>query len=122
MYQMSHININWYVTNVSFSSSTPKRKFKLTGVTSLEDIKYKIHHLSPYKDNRRIVKIEYRSLSIDNRGKIEFNKFELKTHAYVRAMWITYFYFEIKVLVELEVMISRSIKDITKMLKRPPGY
>lgn len=79
MSQMSQINIHRYVENVSFSGSTPRRTFKLTDFISLEDIKDEIHYLLPYEDKRRIVKLEYRSLSIDNRGKIEFNKFELKT-------------------------------------------
>ena len=78
--------------------------------------------ISYLTDNRRIVKLEYRTSSIDNGGKIEFNKFELKTQADVRAMWNTYFRFETKVLLELEATISRSVEDIVKMLKRPPEY
>ncbi|XP_050885549.1 uncharacterized protein LOC127091071 [Lathyrus oleraceus] len=119
---MSQINIDWYVANVSFSSYTPVRMFKLIDFTSLEDIKDEIHYLLPYRDNRKIVKLEYRSPSIGNRGNIEFNKFELKTQAGVRAMWNTFFRFEIKVLLELEATISRSGEDILKMLRRPPGY
>lgn len=117
--QMSQININWYVENVSFSSSTPERTFKLTEFTSLED---EIHHFLPYRDNRRIVKLECRSSSIANGWRIEFNKFELKTQADVRAMWNAYFHFKTKVLLELEAKISRSSKDIANMLKRPHGY
>lgn len=108
MFQMSQIIINWYVANVSFSSATPERKFKLNEYTSLTDIKYEIHHLLPYGDNWRIVKLEYRSPLIDNGEKIEFNNFELKTVVDVRVMWNTYFRFEIKVLLELEARISRS--------------
>lgn len=59
---------------------------------------------------------------IYNEDKIEFNNYEFKTDAYVRAMWNTIFCFEIKVLVEVEATISRSIEDILKMLKRPLGY
>lgn len=84
--------------------------------------KTKIHHLLPYRDNRKIVKLKYRSPVIGNERKIDFNKFELKTQAGVRAMWNTYFCFETKVPHELEVTISRSIEDILKMLKRASGY
>lgn len=49
---MSQINIDWYVAHVSFSSFTLRRTFKLTDFTSLEDIKYEIHYLLPYGDNR----------------------------------------------------------------------
>ncbi|CAL5191721.1 unnamed protein product [Lathyrus oleraceus] len=122
MSQISSLNINWYVANVSFYNGAPRRTFKLNEFTSLDDIKDEIHYLLPYGDNRKIVKLEYLSLSIDNRGKIEFRKFELKTQADVRAMWNTFFYFKIKVLLELEAMILRSVEDILKTCKRPPVY
>lgn len=70
--------------------------FKLTDFISLKDIKDEIHYLLPYRDKRRIVKLEYHSPSIDNEGKIEFNKFKLKTQVDVRVMWDTYFRFKIK--------------------------
>ncbi|KAI5409230.1 hypothetical protein KIW84_054869 [Lathyrus oleraceus] len=92
--------------------------FKLTDFTFLEDIKEEIHYLLPYGDNRKIVKLENHSPSIDNIGNIEFNKFELKTQSDVRTMWNTYFRFETKVLLELETTISRSIKDILNISKR----
>lgn len=68
------------------------------------------------------MKLEYRSSSIDNEGKIEFNKFELKMQADVRAMWNTYFRFETKIPLELEVTLQRSVEDIMKMCKHPLGY
>ena len=68
------------------------------------------------------MKLEYRSSSIDNRGKIEFINFELKTDADVRAMWNIFFHFETKVSLELEVAISRSVEDIVKMRKCPSRY
>lgn len=122
MSQMSQIKINWHVANVSFFNATPGWNFKLTEYTSLEVIKYEIHHLVPYGDNRRIVKLENRSPSINNREKIKFINFELKTVADLRAMWNTFFCFEIKVSLELKAKIPRSVEDILKMLKRPPRY
>lgn len=120
MSQMSQINIYWHVANVSFSDSTPGRTFKLTDFTSLKDIKEEIHHLLPYRDNQNIVKFNYCSPLIDNEGNIEFSKFKLKTQADVRAMWDTFFGFEEKVLLELEVTLQRSVEDILKMCKHPP--
>lgn len=122
MSQMSTLNIVWYVANVSFSNGALGRTFKLKDFTSLNDIKDEIHYLLPYRDNRKIKKIEYRSPSFGNREKIEFSKFELKTQADVWAMWNTFFRFETKISFELEARISRSIGDILKMLKRPPEY
>lgn len=81
-----------------------------------------MHNLLSYGDNRKILKSEYRLLSISNESKIEFNNDELKTDADVRAMWNTFFCFETKVSIKLEAMISRPVEDIVKMLKRPPRY
>lgn len=58
----------------------------------------------------------------DNIRKIEFTNFELKMDADVRVILNTFFYFKIKVSLELEVTISRPVKDIVKMLKHPSGY
>lgn len=119
---MSQINIHWYVANVSFSDSTLGWAFKLTDFTSLEDIKYEIHYLLPYGDKWRIVKLEYHSPLMVNEGKIEFNKFELKTQAGARVVWNTYFRYETKVSLELEATLQRSVEDILKMCKHPPRY
>lgn len=68
------------------------------------------------------MKLDYHLQSINNKGKIEFNNYELKTKANVRAMSNSFFRFETKVMIELEATISRSTEDIVKMLKYPPGY
>lgn len=68
------------------------------------------------------MKLEYRSPSIDNGGKSELKKFELKTQVDVRVMWNTYFRFETKVLLKLEATVQISVEDIMMMCKRPPGY
>lgn len=69
MSQISQININGYVANVSFSISKNGRTIKLIGFTSFEDIKDKINYVLPYRDNHNIVKLEYHSLSIGNEGE-----------------------------------------------------
>lgn len=94
--QMSQIKSNQYVANVSISNATSERNFKLSEYTSLADIQDEIHHLLPQGDNRKNLKLEYHSLSIHIRRKIEFNNFELKTDADVRAMWNTFFSFQNK--------------------------
>lgn len=111
---MSQIKISWYVTDIFFYNATPGRNFKLTEYTSLADIKDEIHYFLSYGDNRRIVKLEYRSPSINNEEKIEFNNFEPKIN--VRAMWNIFFYFEIKIPLKLKAKIPRLVKDILKML------
>lgn len=64
--------------------------------TPLADKKYMPVSFLPYFDNKKIVKLEYRSSSIDKEGNIEFDNFEMKTGAYLRAMLNTFFYFETK--------------------------
>lgn len=96
IYQMLQICIIWYVANVSFFGVTPGRKFKLNEYNSFVDLKYKVHNLPPYGDNRKIVELEYCSPSIDNEWRIEFYNFEFKTDVDVSAMWNTFFRFEKK--------------------------
>lgn len=68
------------------------------------------------------MKFEYRWSSINNDDNIEYNNYELKTDANVRTMLNIFFCFETKVLIELDVTISKTVEDIVKMLKRPPKY
>ena len=69
MSQISQININGYIANVSFSISKNGRTIKLIDFTSFEDIKDEINYVLPYGDNHNIVKLEHRSLSIGNEGE-----------------------------------------------------
>lgn len=81
-----------------------------------------MYNFLPYGDNRKIVKFKYRSPSINNECNIEFNDYEFKKNADVRAMWNTFFYFKTKKFIEFEAMISRLFEDIVKILKHPLGY
>lgn len=63
MWQMSQINIIWYVANVFLSSAIPRKKFKINEYTSFADLQYEMHNLIPYGDNKKIVKLEYCSPS-----------------------------------------------------------
>lgn len=70
---MLQINIIWYIANVSFSNASLRRKFKLNEYTSFTYLQHEVHNLLRYEDNQKIVKVEYRSPSIKNEGKIELN-------------------------------------------------
>src|SRR4051812_23791953 len=73
------INIRWYVAVISYSDGeTPGRTIKLNDYTSLDDIIDEIHYCLPYGDKQKIVKLEYRSLSVDNEGNVVYSNFELK--------------------------------------------
>lgn len=95
-------------------------EFKFNEYTHFAFLKYILEILLSYSDTQKIVKLRYRSSSIDNEGKIEFNNFKMKKSVDFRAMWNRIFRYEIKVLIEVDVTISRSIEDIMKILERSP--
>src|SRR4051812_45583022 len=86
------------------------RTFKLTDYISLDDIIDEIHYRLPYGDKRKVVKLEYRSPSIDNEGNIIYNNFELKNREDVLAMWRTNFDSEENIPLELEATVRRTIE------------
>lgn len=116
------MNINWHVTYVYFNDVKPLVEFKFNECIPFADLKYILQDLLPYEDNWKIVKLEYCSPSIDNEGKIEFNNFELKTGANLRAVWNIFSSLETKLVIEVDAIILRSIKYIMKMLKRTEEY
>ncbi|XP_058777018.1 uncharacterized protein LOC131651371 [Vicia villosa] len=115
------MNIEWYVGVVHFTGATPSREFKFTTLTPIEDVREILQELLPYNDNRKVVKIEYRSPSVDKDGKLVFINYELKNDVDMQAMWNTFTNFEEKVLIEVNATISRSTDDIIMMLQCPRG-
>lgn len=67
--------------------------------TPLIDMKFILENLLLYSYNQRVVKLEYRSSSIDNEGKIQLNKFELKTNEDLRVTWSTFHCYKTKGLI-----------------------
>lgn len=72
------------------------RKFKISEYNPFADLQYEVHNLIPCGDNRKIVKLGYHSLSINNECKIEFNNYKLKMDANIRATWNIFFSFRNK--------------------------
>lgn len=54
-------------------------------------MKSKLENFLHYSNNRRVVKIEYHSFSIDNKGKMKFSKIQLMTDADISVMWSTFY-------------------------------
>ena len=65
------------------------------------------------------MKLYYRLPSIDNEGKIQLNKFKLNMNEDLIVIWNTFYRYETKRQIEMDVKIVRLTKDILKMLKRP---
>lgn len=80
------MNIYWHATFFYFNDAKPSLEFKVTKYTSLIDLKSIPENPLQYSNNWRIVKLEYRSLSIDNECKIQFNKFKLKTNENLKML------------------------------------
>lgn len=79
--------INWHVPYVYFNIAKHTIEFKFNEYTTIVDLNFILENLLPYFDNQKIVKLEYRSPSINNEGKIVFSNFEPKAGANVRVMW-----------------------------------
>lgn len=86
----TRMNINWHITYVYFNDANPSIEFKFNEYTPLVDLKYILHNLLSYRDNRKIMKVEYRSPSINNEWNIKFINFELKTNADARLCGILF--------------------------------
>lgn len=72
-----------YLVFVYFNGKKPHLQFKFSEIISLVDLKSKLKNM--YPDNRRVVKLYYRSLS-NNDEKMQFNEFELKTDEYLSVI------------------------------------
>lgn len=73
----------------------------------------------PLPESRRVIKLEYRSSSLDNEGKIQFTNFELKTNEDLQVMWSIFYRYASKGLIEVDTKIERPTNDIVNMLQHP---
>ncbi|CAI8588830.1 unnamed protein product [Vicia faba] len=112
------LNIKWHVGVDTLPALHHLAKF--TVYTPIEDVCEILQELIPYSENRKVVKIEYRSPSVDKYEKLVFINRKLKNEDDLQVMWNTFTSFEEKVLIELDTTITRSVNDIIIMLQRPP--
>lgn len=84
----------------------PHIKFKVTKNISPVDLKSKQKNLLHYTDHRRVIKIEYHLSTIDNKGKIKFNKFEQKTDVDVRVVQTTFHHYTMKGPIEMDAILA----------------
>lgn len=107
----------WYLPYGYFIGVKPLVGFRLTNDAPHNVLKSKLNNIMQYIDKRNVVKIEYRSPSIDIEWKIGLNKFELNTNGDFKVTWNTYHWYETKGLIEVFTTIVRSVDDIIHMLK-----
>lgn len=101
------------------NSVKPHVDLTITKDTHIVVLKFKLDNILYHIDNKKVVKIEYHSPSIDNEGKIWFSKFELKMDGDLKLMWSTYHRYETNGLIKVDATITRSVNDIIKILKHP---
>lgn len=104
---------------VYFNGMKSPLQFRVIEDTPLVDLISKPNTLLWYPKNQRVVKLEYRSPSFDNIRKIQFTNFELKTDEHLKFISSIFHYYASKGLIEVDVKITWSVKDIINMLQCP---
>lgn len=72
MFQYSYLNF------VYFNGEKSHLEFRFIKIVCLVDLKYTLENQFHYPYNQRVVKLYYRSYSINIKGNMQFNKFKLK--------------------------------------------
>src|SRR3954464_1203612 len=93
---------------IRFSCDTPFAEL----ITSLNT-------LLQYPENQKVVKLEYRSPSLNDEGDIEFTPFKIKNDEDLAVLWTTFDRFSSKGPIELDAKLQRSGADVIKMLTHP---
>ena len=104
---------------VYFSGEMSPLQFRFSQDTPLDELITILNSLLQYPENRKVVKLEYRSPSLDTEGKVKFTPFELKNDDDLEVMWETFQQYANKGLIELDAKLQRSAEDVIKMLRRP---
>lgn len=97
-----------------FNGRKPSFQFRVTDDTPLADQISKLNTLLRYIENQRVVKLEYRSPSLDS----EKTNFEQKTDEDLQIMWNTFYHYASKGPIEVDAKIERSVSNIIDMLQR----
>lgn len=111
-----NVSIFIYRTCLLQRHDTPL-EFRFIEITCLINLKSIKDNLLWYLDNQIVVEPCYHLPSINNEGKIQFIKFELKTDEHLVFMWFTFPYYKTKSSINLDATIAKSTKYILKMLK-----
>ena len=66
-----------------------------------------------------MVKLKYRSPSLDTEGNLKFTSFELNNDDDLEVMWSTFQRYSSKGPIEVDAKLQRSGEDVIKMLQCP---
>ncbi|XP_058749009.1 uncharacterized protein LOC131621965 [Vicia villosa] len=93
-------------------------QFRFLHDTPFAELIPTLNSLLQFPENWKMVKLEYRSPSLDPEGKVKFTPFELKNDDDLEVMWTSYQQYSSKVSIELDAKLQRSGEDVNKLLCR----
>ena len=94
-------------------------QFRFSRDTPFAELIPSLNTLLHYPENRKVVKLEYRSPSLNDEGGIKFTPFEIKNDEDLAVLWTTFDRFSSKGPIELDAKLQRSADDVIKMLTHP---
>ncbi|XP_058726385.1 uncharacterized protein LOC131597728 [Vicia villosa] len=105
---------------VYFRSGYPiSFQFRFSRDTPFAELIPTLNSLLQYPENRKVVKLEYRSPSLDDEGDVQLTPLEVKNDEDLAVLWSTFVRYYSKGLIELNAKLQRSGADVIKMLCRP---
>ncbi|XP_058751977.1 uncharacterized protein LOC131625098 [Vicia villosa] len=107
-----------HIAFIYFNGAKPPLQFSFSEDTPLAELITILNSLLQYTENMKVVKLEYRSPSLDTEGNVQFTQFTLKTDDDLKVMWSTFRRYSIKGPLEVDAKIRR-FEDVIKMLQRP---
>src|SRR3954469_18898947 len=94
---------------VYFTTSYPMSfQFRFSCDTSFAELITSLNTLLQYLENRKVVKLEYRSPSLNDEGDVDFTPFEVKNNEDLAVLWSTFDRFSSKDPIELDAKLQRS--------------
>lgn len=87
----TRMNTYIHLAFVYFNGTKSALQFWVSKDILLINLKRKINKLLRCPENRKVVKLEYHSLSIDNKRKICFTMIELKTNDDLKITWNVFY-------------------------------
>ncbi|XP_058772016.1 uncharacterized protein LOC131645829 [Vicia villosa] len=106
-----------FLAFVYFNGVKPPLQFRFSEGTHLAELISILNSILQYPENRKVVKLEYRSPSSDPEGKVQFTQFVLKTIDDLKVMWRAFRQYSTKDPIEVDAKIQRSGEDVIKMLQ-----
>src|SRR4051812_49163743 len=105
---------------IYFTSGYPMSfQFRFSRDTPFADLITSLNTLLQYPENQKVVKLEYRSPSLNDDGDVEFTPFEVKNDEDLAVLWATFDRFSLKGPIESDAKLERSGADVIKMLTHP---